>query len=306
MEEKLSIFQKYYQWSKERFPAVGVLLYAGSIYYVSLFFGKALNADADICINIIKTFPGLLVVFLVLLHLRIFDEHKDYEDDKAAYPDRILSKGLITLADLRLLLYPVIIIEAALSLFIGVDQFVIWLAIAAWSLLMLFEFFIPEFLNRHMGLYLVTHQLLVPFILLLGFSQFYSVSKINAGNAHYILLFLVGAMFSTMTYEISRKTWSEDREHKHADSYTSVWGIGKTIIINQLLALAATSIFIYLYNELHRGMIYSIILASLYGLFLFSEILFYIDPVNKKSKIVEAGGILFMLGLFINSSAAFF
>ena len=40
---------------------------------------------------------GAAIVWLVFLHLRIFDEHKDAAQDRQAYPDRLLSRGVVTL-----------------------------------------------------------------------------------------------------------------------------------------------------------------------------------------------------------------
>ncbi len=303
MEQKLSAFQKYIKWSNERFPLAGVILYSGSLFYVSYFFGRIFNGSSSP--SILESSPGFAVIFLVLLHIRIFDEHKDYDKDLLAYPERVLSKGLITLKDLRILLYITVGLEIGFSLYLGMTQSVLWLIIMAWSLLMFVEFFVPEFLNRRMGLYLLTHQLIVPLVLIYGFSICYDLSAVNSGDSLSILLFLSGSMCATITYEIARKTWSSDRENENADSYTKVWGIGKSIIVNQLNAIISGVCFVLIYFSFNISIVYSVIVALLNLIFLVTGILFFKDPVNKKSKLVEAGGTLFVLGIFVNSIVAF-
>ena len=303
MKNKTDFIQKYLLWSKERFPATGVILYSGCIFYLSYFFGKLFHNQVPM--SFIKTLPGFFVIFLVLLHIRVFDEHKDYDKDVIAYPERILSKGIITLSDLRVLLYITVFLEIIVSLSFGPVQTIVWLMIMGWSLLMLFEFFVPEFLNRHMGLYLISHQMLLPIVLLFGFSMRYDLNSIRWGDITTIVIFMAGTMFATVTYEIARKTWSKDREHEHADSYTKFWGIGKAVFINQVVAFLSGVCFsvIYALYDLHK--VFNINIGILYILFLFTGVIFFRSPTNKNSKMLELGGTLFLLGVFVNSIIAF-
>lgn len=304
MEKILSQLKKYYQYTRERFPVPAVMIYSAALYYLSYSFPVFLGSTQTF--NAGESLLGFFVIFFSLFHLRIFDEHKDYEKDRLAHPDRMLSRGVITLSDLRSLLVIIIILEFAISLYLGLMQTIIWGMIFVYSLLMFKEFFVPEFLNKRIGLYLVSHQLLVPIILAFGFSQRYDVTGINSLHLMPIALFLFGAMMITMNLEIARKTWSKDREHEHADSYTKIWGIANTVIINQLIALAAAGTFIYLYFTQGANLIYTIVAGLLYLLFLVVELLFVIRPDNKNSKLVEGVGALYSIALLVNSIVLFF
>ncbi|MCP4131576.1 MAG: hypothetical protein GY754_11410 [bacterium] len=302
-EQKLSGFKKYFEYTKERFPIPGVMLYAGTLFYASYMFGNLFSGTSPFSVS--QSLIGFAVIFLALLHLRVFDEHKDYEDDKVAHPERLLSKGIITLADLRKLLFVVLLIEVNLSIYAGKAQAILWVLILAWSLLMFVEFFVPNFLNRHMGLYLLTHQLIVPIIVLYGLSFRYNILQVESYDIKTIILFALGIMCATITYEIGRKTWSEEQEHELADSYTKVWGIATTVAINQVIALTGAAILCYIYCSFDANIIYSIVLGALFLIFLASGILFVKKPVKKNSKIVEAAGTLFLIGLFVNSIVFF-
>lgn len=290
---------KYFAYSKERFPIPGILVYAGTLFYVAFCFGNLFSHAGQV--EWLPSIGGVLLFFLVILHLRILDEHKDYEADKTAYPDRLLSRGVITLADLRRILVAVVIIELGVSALLGIQQLIIWGIIFAWSMLMFYEFFASEFLKKHIGLYLVSHQLLVPVMVFYAVSLRVDIAGLDTTGFLYILLLSASIMCATVTYEIARKTWSKEQEHELADSYTSEWGIKTAVVINQLVALCGGAIMVYLYSRFNAGIVYHSVIAVLFLIFLLTGAGFVKSPSKKMSKMVEAGGMLYMLGLFVNS-----
>lgn len=303
MTTSSTIMNKFFRYSKERFPLPGVMLYAGTLFLLPYSFAGVFPGRQNV--NIADAVIGFAVLFLVFLHLRIFDEHKDAEKDTIAYPDRMLSKGLITLADLRAILTVVLFVEFGFSAFLGLSAFIAWSAVMLWSLLMFVEFFLPGYLNRHLGLYLVSHQIIVPITCLFSIAIRVPGDAFCGPQLLPLAIFCLAIMMATITYEIARKTWSPDREHADADSYTKVWGIRGTVAAGQVAALAAALLFGYLYSRYNRADAHSVAAAVLYLVFLASGILFAVKPEHRNSKIVEGAGILFMLGIFINGIAAF-
>lgn len=295
--------KKYLEYSKERFPIPGVLIYAGTLFYVSYHFVSLFSQAHPV--DWAGSIGGFIVFFLIILHLRIFDEHKDYYSDIIAHPERMLSRGVITLAELRKLLAFVIVIELAISVYSGTQQFVLWTVILIWSVLMFYEFFAPEFLKKHTGVYLISHQLLVPVMVFYAVSFRLDITALQVYDIKYILLFAAAVMCATITYEISRKTWSEDLEHELADSYTKTWGIKPAVFINQAVALCGGLIMIYLYSIFGAGIAYSAVLTLLFLILFSTGMLFIKKPSARNSKLVEAGGMVYMLGLFINSIVFF-
>lgn len=295
--------KKYLLYFNERFPIPGVILYSGSMYWVSYSFANLFAQRTNWFV--IDMILGMVLFFLVLLHLRLFDEHKDFDKDVIAYPERMLSRGVITLLDLRKILYPVLIIEAAISLYLGVIQFAAWLLILIWTLLMLKEFFVPQFLNKRIGLYLISHQLLVPIMLFFTLTQRLSGISFGSHEITSIILLFIGSTCLTVTYEIGRKTWSKDRENEHADSYTREWGVARTISITLVIALVGTMIFTYIMSIFEISIIYIAINILLLAVLSIIEVLFYKQQSINNSKRVELAGAVFMLVTFINSSVAF-
>lgn len=63
---------------------------------------------------------GCIVLLMFLFHLRVFDEHKDYELDCATRPSRPVPRGLISLAELRVFAAIAMVAEVILSVTAGV------------------------------------------------------------------------------------------------------------------------------------------------------------------------------------------
>ena len=118
----------------------------------------------------INSLMGAIVVFCAFFHLRVFDEHKDFEEDIEHYPDRVLQRGVITLRDLRLLGGAAIGTEIALSAVRGLPALTALLLTLVFSLLMLREFFVGDWLKRHFLIYAMSHMLIMPLLALTVFS----------------------------------------------------------------------------------------------------------------------------------------
>ncbi len=290
----------YLLYLKERFPVVPALIISAVMYCSAYFFSGAFNPAYPV--KAAQIILGIAVVFLVTFHLRIFDEHKDFEKDAIAHPERMLSKGIITLKDLRRIAYVIIPIEAVVSIYLGTTSFIIWVIVLLFTLLMLKEFFVPEFLNRHMGIYLVSHQLLVPLVMMQGFFQ----RKPQALEPVSFIIFFAGTMCAFMTFEIARKTWNPEKEHELADSYTKFWGMTPAVIVNQALAVISSACLLYAFININAGIIPVIVQAVFYVLFLLADLIFLGKPTAKNSKMVEGMGGLFAIAFFLNASITFY
>ena len=78
------LYQRLGGYLLERFPPVAytlltVLFFGSSVWVAIALGGGELRPNGWL---------GAVVVWLVFLHLRIFDEHKDAEVDRAAHPER--------------------------------------------------------------------------------------------------------------------------------------------------------------------------------------------------------------------------
>lgn len=285
------LFSRILAYTKERFPLIPILLF---VFLLTSGYGHFLAnwLGSDFSWKSKELWWTMVAVFMFMLQLRMSDEIKDFEKDKMAYPQRILSQGIIGLNLVRVVLYITIFLEIIISALIGQDALIMMAILQIWAFLMSKEFFCKEFLEPKVSLYLITHQLILPPLAIYSALPFISLNQIFHVSIIWPLLYL---SLTYTTYELARKTWSSDRENPHADSYTKFWGI-KGAVWAQMGLIAAILILLggMTYNFLPSYLIGTIILSLIY---ITTLLAFQKSPTRKMSKMVEAGGSLFLLGM---------
>jgi len=207
----------------ERFPPGNHGLLIVSYYSSQQFLAKVLTApDAPMHYDV-RSLLGALTLLGVFFHLRVFDEHKDREEDLRHYPDRVLSRGLVTLRDLRFLGAVAIGLELGCSAAAGPGAFVGTAIVLGFSVLMLKEFFVRDWLRRHFLVYAASHMLIMPLqsLMILGFAT--GRMPWEAPGWYWVYSWV--GFFVTFNWEISRKIRAPEEEIDGVDSYTKVLGL---------------------------------------------------------------------------------
>ncbi len=155
--------RRLFAYLAERFPLLGHGVLIAAYYSSNQFLARTLTRPGEPMHYDVSTVLGMLTLFCFFFHLRVFDEHKDYAEDCIHYPQRVLQSGVITLRDLKVLGGFAIAAEIVLCALRGPAVFAAWSAAFLFSLLMLREFFVREWLKRHFLVYAVTHLLVMPF-----------------------------------------------------------------------------------------------------------------------------------------------
>lgn len=280
-------------YTKERFPLIPVLILvilmtSAAAHLLANWYGLPFSWQST------EHFGAIVTVFLFMLELRMADEIKDFDKDSIAYPDRMLSKGIVNLNNIRAVLFSVVAIQLIINFFLGIEHLVLLLILQGYAYLMAQEFFAKNFLEKRIGVYLISHQIILIPLMIYSALSFVPVSAFSEDL--YVIYPLLYLCLPYTVYELSRKTWSKDRENIHADSYTRFWGINKTVVIEMLLVVAIG----FVMNKMAMLLPFShkILAGVLYVIYVVSLILFKKDPVKKKSKLVELGGSLLLLGLY--------
>jgi len=267
----------------ERFPPVVYTV------LVVLFFGSAvLNAAALTAAPFSwRVLLGAPVVWLVFFHLRVFDEHKDFSLDVAAHPERLLSRGVVTLPLLARLAGLAILIEALLSVLLGWHALAAWAAALTFSLLMRLEFGIGEWLSARILLYAVTHNPIVGLLALVGFFS------LGVGFTPSFLWYVAAASVASLAFELGRKIRLPEEEVAGVDSYSSVHGRDRAgLILSGIIVLAAglTGVAIWTVSP---GIGLRMLSA---GLVLIGALIGIVEArPGRPAKKVELGSALFLL-----------
>jgi hypothetical protein len=216
----------------ERFPPVVYTI------LVVLFFGSAvLNTAALTGAEITgRALLGAPVVWLVFFHLRVFDEHKDHVLDAVAHPERLLSRGVVTLPLLARLAGIAILAEATLSVLIGPYAVAAWAAALVFSVLMRLEFGVGEWLSSRILLYAVTHNPIVGLLALVGFFS------LGVAFEPRFLWYGAAASVASLAFELGRKIRLPEEEVPGVDSYSSVHGRGRAGAILSVVILVGAGL----------------------------------------------------------------
>lgn len=204
----------------ERFPPANALLFF-ILYLATAAVVKGLT-QTPIQFTLLDLLACAITWSFFLL-LRVFDEHKDYELDCRNHPQRVLQSGRITLGYLKTLGVLSVAAQLAVSMWLDhgfgtVTQ--AWLAMMVWSCLMAKEFFIPEWLGRHLTWYAISHMLVMPLIVF----WLANLASPGAALSPDLLILMALAFVSGFCFEITRKTKGPEEERDTIETYSRIFG----------------------------------------------------------------------------------
>lgn len=225
---------RFLAWMKERFPFANALLFF-ILYLTTAAVSRSTN-DGPVSLSL-QDLAGALVTWSFFLVLRVFDEHKDYELDCRNHPQRVLQSGLITLLHLRIAAAIAISSQILWSVYLdgGIGQVTVaWLAMFLWTCLMGKEFFVADWLNRHLTWYAVSHMLVMPLIV------WWLANLASPGTdlSPELQVMMLLAFISGFCFEITRKTKGPEEERDTIESYSRIFGTRGSAVVVMLLVTA--------------------------------------------------------------------
>lgn len=217
------IVVRWLAYFKERFPLLGHSVLIASFYSSNQFLAQALTHPADAVHYNPTAALGFVTILCFFLHLRVFDDHKDYQEDCRNFPQRLLQRGVIRLADLKRLGGLAIGVEIVLSAWAGVGPLISVLMVLGYSVLMLKEFFVRKWLKRHFFFYAASHMLVMPLLSVTVFS--FATSEPPWRAPGWFLLYSLVSFFVGFNWELSRKIRAPQEERSGVDSYSRIFGV---------------------------------------------------------------------------------
>lgn len=255
--------RRFYAYLRERFNPVANMLLIVSYYSSNQFLAHALGHPGEPMRYSIRSVLGAVTVLCMFFHLRVFDEHKDYEDDCRYFPGRVLQRGLVTLRHLKILGAVAIAVELACCALLGVPALVSALAAIGFSLLMLKEFFVRDWLKRHFLLYATSHMLIMPLFAMVVFSAATNRFLWEAPGWYWFYAFV--GFFVTFNWEVSRKIRAPEDEIEGVDSYTRVFGTYGAAYLVLLIRVIDTGMVALVGRHLGASPWFYAVLVALFG-----------------------------------------
>jgi hypothetical protein len=255
--------RRFLAWINQRFPFSHALLFF-ILYLTAAAIVRASNNDSILQWHDVM---GCVVTWSFFLVLRIFDEHKDYELDCQNHPQRVLQSGLITLNHLKVVAACAISLQVGYAIYVdgGIGAtFVAWAMMFAWTCLMGKEFFIADWLTRHLTWYAVSHMMVMPLIVW----WLANMAVPHTALALPLQALMSLAFISGFCFEITRKTKGPEEERDTIESYSRIFGTrGSAVVVMGLLtAMVANQAFLITQLSSSFPLWAGAILALFYGL----------------------------------------
>jgi 4-hydroxybenzoate polyprenyltransferase len=224
-----NLFRRFWTYQAERFPVFGHGILIAAFSFSAVSFSALLRGEAG--------WPGagsILVAFastfLFFLQLRIADEFKDFEEDARYRAYRAVPRGLVSLRELGLLGGLTVLIQLGLALWL--EPALVWLLLLVWGYMALMsrDFFAQAWLKARPAAYLWSHMLIVPLIDLYATACDWRVAGDVAPHGG-LVWFLIVSFFNGVVIEIGRKVRAPQDEEPGVETYSSLWGRRKAMMI---------------------------------------------------------------------------
>ncbi|MBU6343457.1 MAG: UbiA family prenyltransferase [Bacteroidetes bacterium] len=290
-----SFLTRFWQYQSERFP----FLVHGLLIAVFSFSAIAYSRICRGQTNFID-WPtyGATVFCTVTLFLlvRIFDEHKDAEDDAQFRPELPVPRGLISLKELRMVGF---VVFAAQLLLVGLffTKMLFPLALVLGYLcLMGVEFFIPNWLRKHQFWYVTSHMLIIPLVDIFasGFDWYLGSYMPPEG----LVFFFVVSYFNGIVLEVGRKIRSKETEAPGVLTYTGMLGIPAALGLWLLVLFITWMAALKAVHFARLGAETNVFLGIMFGLCSLPALLFLIKPESKRAKWIEYASALWTLVMY--------
>ena len=288
-----SIARRLQAYLDERFPLLANVLLIFSFYSSNQFLAHALNQPGAPMRYDLRSVLGFFTIVLFFLHMRIFDDHKDYASDCLHFPDRVLQRGIVTLGELKWVAAFAILCEIAFATICGKPALTAWLVAFSYTVLMLKEFFVAEWLKQRFLLYASVHMVVMPLLAMTVWS-FTTERSILEIPPWYWLYSLV-SYFLAFNWEVSRKIRSPDDEIDGVDSYTRLYGTYGAAYLVVAIRVIATVLVCLVGYHLALSFWFYFVLMTLFLICMIGFIQYRLDTSSRTGSRMELYSGIYIL-----------
>lgn len=242
----MNLGHRFISYIRARFPAGAALVY--SVLFISTvakFYSMSIGW-AGVC--------AIVIVFLFFLRLRLLDEIKDYRYDIEHHSDRPVARGLLSLAELKVVVAFIFVLEVIILLGVPAYARGLWALALVYSAFMYHDFFIRSRGTVAFTMLLIMHHFVFVLYALFAVAAVSGTEFIFDRGGWALLVFL---LTPTLCFEIGRKL--EQRYNPAGiptdDTYAFRWGTGVTYsIVLIILYLQVAAYFVLVDGRLPQTM----------------------------------------------------
>ncbi|HEX7150057.1 MAG TPA: UbiA family prenyltransferase [Thermoanaerobaculia bacterium] len=289
----MSFARNFLAYLNERFPPLANVLLILAYFSSNQFLAIALTTPGAPMHYDRWSFLGMLMMVCFFFHIRVFDEHKDYEEDCRHYPQRVLQSGRITLRHLKIAGGLAIATQLVICALRGPETLVAWGIAFGFALLMLKEFFVPTFLKRYFLLYATSHMLIMPLLALLVFS--FATKRWPWEGPPWFWVYAFVGFFVTFNWEVSRKIRAPEQEIDGVDSYTKIFGTFGAAYVVLLIRFIDTAMVAAVGHHLGFSTWFYVALIVLYAICFVGFLQYRMRPTPRHAKMMEVYAGMYMI-----------
>lgn len=253
------MIKRLHIYFKERYPIIPRLI-LGIIVFLEIHFIILLNQGVTKFHIGVEEFVGAFTVFAFLLWLRIADDLKDFETDKALFPDRPLPSGRVYKKDVVIACIIVQAITVALNVIFMWDSIIFFVILYIYGYLMSKWFFQRAKIQPSLPLALITHNPVQAFVNLyiIGFTLLkYDLPWVTLTN----IMALWTLYFPALIWEVSRKIKAPKDENDYT-TYSKLFGYKdstKFVMILTILDIITNFILVWNLNKISVAVLFLLV-----------------------------------------------
>lgn len=233
---RASLLLRLAVYQGERFPLAAYIPLIAIAATAGMAWSRAARG-AEGFVPVARWGTGALTMLVTFFLLRVADEHKDAALDRVTRPELPVPRGLVTLAELRVVGGLLALVVIALNAWVAPALLWPLLAVATWAALMTKEFFVAEWLRARHGLYLLSHMVVMP--LILGYASAVDWLVEGGEAPPQLALFLAATYANGLVLEVGRKLRDPAAERPGVETYSAVWGLGNATALWTLTLFTA-------------------------------------------------------------------
>ncbi len=292
----MTTLQRFYIYQKERFPILGHGLLVASFSFSAIAYSR-------ICRGVTgfvdwKTYGvGIFTTITLFLLVRIFDEHKDAEDDALYRKDLPVPRGLVTLTELRNIGIVVAVLQILVNLYFFPKMLWIYFVVIGYLSLMGKEFFIADWLKKHQFWYVSSHMFIIPLVDIYASGLDWLLEGAAAPKG--LLFFFAVSYMNGIVLEIGRKIRTPEQESEGVLTYSATFGAKKATYLWILIVFITLLCSIAAANYAGYGMLVFYVLLGFFLLCLAIGLYFLKNPSQKSAKAIEIASAVWTIAMYL-------
>ena len=295
-ENSSSFLKRFYIYQKERFPILGHGLLVASFSFSAIGYSRICRGQEGF-VELKTYLIGIFTTITLFLLVRIFDEFKDKEDDAKYRKELPVPRGLVSLRELAIIGVVLAFLQISVNLFFFPKMLIIYFIVIGYLSLMGKEFFVVEWLKKHQFWYVTSHMLIIPLIDIYASGLDWLLGGVDAPKG--LIFFFAVSFMNGIVLEIGRKIRIPEKESEGVNTYTSMLGANRAVILWIFILLVTLSLSIAASIFAGYGMTAFIVLGAVFILCSLPAFLFLRTKTYKLSRMIEYSSALWTIAMYL-------